>query len=134
MDHTDKGSGTQLISLVDLLPEHEGDCMESCPLGTGAWTRMYIGVRYSSIDDQYHWTNICGTPHLAHTLGGCHVPYTWKFSLLPSPATFAVQKFTNPITVWIITVGHRLKSDQYGSMAGRTAPGWTHGCLTIICQ
>ena len=33
-----QGSGTQLTSLVDLLPEHEGDCMEACPLGTGAGT------------------------------------------------------------------------------------------------
>ena len=26
------------------------------------------------------------------------------------------------IAVWIITVGHRLKSDQHGSMAAQTAP------------
>ena len=37
-------------------------------------------------------------------------------------------------TVWITTVGLRLKSDQHGSMAARTGPGRTYGRLTIACQ
>ena len=29
--------------------------------------------------------------------------------------------------VWIITVSHRLKSKEHGSMAALTAPDWTYG-------
>ena len=36
--------------------------------------------------------------------------------------------------LWIVTVGHRLKSDQHGSLAARTTPGRAYGCLTIACQ
>ena len=36
--------------------------------------------------------------------------------------------------VWIVTVDHRLKSDQHVSIAAQTAPGWTYGRLTIACQ
>ena len=55
------------------------------------------------------------TPHLAHTLGGCHVPYTWKFSLdkiLPSPTTFVVHKFINPIKATIILSMQLLPEDN----------------------
>ena len=37
--------------------------------------------------------------------------------------------------VWIVTVGHRLKSDQHGSLAARTTSGRIYGCLTsIVCN
>ena len=40
--------------------------------------------------------------------------------------------------VWIIMVGHRLKSEQRGSMAAQTAPGQTYSRLPsfgrIVCN
>ena len=38
------------------------------------------------------------------------------------------------LIVWIITVGHWLKSEQYGSMVTHTAPGRTYGHLPLLAS